>query len=81
MKKANLNMFQALDLVFGNMAVFSYDGYVLTNEKGNLYVRHLPDDRKKRLINHDELQLLKEKKFYVKDTDDLTPYTQNLFNT
>ena len=79
MRKNNFDFFQALNLVLGGNTVYSYDGYKLINDKGNIYVRHLADDRKKRLVNQCEIQLLKDKLFYIKDTDELKPYTQNLF--
>jgi hypothetical protein len=78
MKKNNLNFVEALDLVMGGNVVYSYDGYRLMNHKGNLYMKHMSEDRRKRLINHDELQLLKDKLFYIKDTDTPMPYSRQL---
>jgi len=50
----------------------------LYNKQDNLYIKH-KDDRKKRLINHDELQLLIGKQFYVV-SDDRTavPWSEQL---
>jgi len=79
MKKTKLNVIEALDLVLGGNTVYSYDGYRLTNDKGNLYIKHMSGDRRKRLINHDELQLLKSKQFYIKDIETPKPYTCQLF--
>jgi hypothetical protein len=79
-KPAQLNFIQALDAVLSGYEVRSYDSYELTNVKGNIYVRHNHDDRRKRLINHDELQMLKDKKFYVFGDEAWESYTTSLFN-
>ena len=79
MKTTRLNFLQAIDFTLaGRYDIRSYDGYILYNKKGNLYIKH-KDDRRKRLINHDELQLMKDKQFYVV-SDDRTavPWSEQL---
>ena len=79
-KAQQLSFPQALDAVLSGYEVRSYDSYELTNVKGNVYVRHNHCDRRKRLINHDEMQLLKDKKFYVAGDERWESYTTSLFN-
>jgi hypothetical protein len=80
-KATQMTFIQALDAVLSGYEVRSYDSYELTNVKGNIYVRHNHDDRRKRLINHDELQMLKDKKFYIAGDDaSWESYTNSLFN-
>jgi len=55
----------ALEAALSGQKVRSYDGYKLLSKNDNIYVQHEDDDRKKRLLNHDEIQLLKDKKFQV----------------
>jgi len=55
----------ALEAVLSDNEVRSYDEYILTNRKGNIYVKHSHDDKRPRLINHDEIKLLMNKKFYI----------------
>ena len=72
---------EALEAVLSGYEVRSYDSYELTNIKGNIYVRHNHDDRRKRLINHDELQMLKDKKFYLPSGEaNWESYTTSLLN-
>ena len=79
-KAQQLSFPQALDAVLSGYEVRSYDSYELTNVKGNIYIRHNHDDRRKRLMNHDELQLLKDKKFYVVGDERWESYTTSLLN-
>ena len=79
-KKAQMSFIEALDAVMSGYEVRSYDSYELTNVKGNIYVRHNHDDRRKRLINHDELQMLRDKKFYIFPEQNWESYTTSLFN-
>jgi len=79
-KKAQMTFPEALDAVLSGEDCFSYDGYKLINVKGNIYTKHRDEDRKKRLLNHDEIQLLKDKKWYVfSDNANWQSYTKSLF--
>jgi len=70
MNKSNRIPFPtALDAAMSGYECLSYDGYKIMPERGNIYVQHKDDDRKKRLLNHDEMQLLKDKEFFVQGLD------------
>jgi hypothetical protein len=79
MKTQRMNFLNALDyLLTGRYDIRSYDGYILYNKKGNLYIKH-KDDKRKRLINHDELQLMMNKQWYVVGDDSTAiPWSQQL---
>ena len=80
-RSAQMTFPEALDAVLSGNEVRSYDSYELTNVKGNVYVRHNHDDRRKRLIGHDEIKLLMNKKFYLPDCNESwESYTTSLFN-
>jgi hypothetical protein len=80
MRTQQLNFLEAIDFALtGRYEVYSYGGYKLSTDKGNLYIRHTGDDRKKRLVNHCELQLMKEHKWYVKGDDSTSiPWSKQL---
>ena len=78
-KKAQMTFTEALDAVLSGYDVYSYDGYKMMNVRGNIYTKHRDNDLKKRLINHDEIQLLKDKKWYVFGDEAWESYTTSLF--
>ncbi len=81
MKAQQMIFTEALEAVLSGYEVRSYDEYTLINRKGNVYVKHNHSDIRPRLINHDELQLLKDKRWYVLgDNSNWESYTTNLFN-
>ena len=80
MKPAQLTFPQALDAVLSGYDVYSYDGYKMVNVKGNIYTKHRDDDKRKRLVNHDEIQLLKDKKWYIFGDTAWESYTTSLFS-
>jgi len=69
----------ALEAVLSGYEVRSYDEYVLSNRKGNVYCKHVHSDIRPRLINHDEIKLLMNKKFYIVGDTSWESYTTSLF--
>jgi len=67
MKSNRIKFPDALNACLSGYDVLSYDGYKMMPIRGNVYIQHKDDDRKKRLLNHDEVQLLRNKEFYVQD--------------
>jgi hypothetical protein len=79
MKTTRLNFLEAIDYALAGYTVYSYQGYKLSLSNGNLYIKHMKDDRKKRLVNHCELQLMKNLQWYVKGDDSTAiPWSQQL---
>jgi len=78
-KAQRLSLPAAIDATLSGYEVDSYDGYLLRLRKGNLYIKHVDCDRRSRLLNHDELMLIKDKTFYIRgDKNNWESYTTSL---